>query len=152
MVVFDCFSFHPPHYKRQRGYSNNRNESCRGDDRTREEALRDIGKELELGQPLQAEYEHGCMGKLEGDSSSKKKLKFREVRNLSERKRRSKITEKFQQVQALLPQGSSEVGQASILDGALTFIKSTKLLLQILAKMSPENAKTIEQYYSCEFT
>lgn len=39
-----------------------RNESHRGEDgQTREEALRDIGKDLELGQPLQEDDDHDLL-------------------------------------------------------------------------------------------
>ncbi|XP_074343832.1 uncharacterized protein LOC141683045 [Apium graveolens] len=174
-----------------------------GDDWTRDEALQNIGKDLELGQPqleenptqvnedlqlfdsitplspaadslssgpqtndrkrkgivnqcecqsTEAENEHSCMAKQDGDSTSKKKEIVREARNLSERKRRGKISEQFQQLQelCLVPQGS-KASQASILEGAVTYMKSTKVLLEMLAKMSPDNAKAIAQFYACKF-
>ncbi|KAL8101991.1 hypothetical protein AgCh_033771 [Apium graveolens] len=182
-------------------------------DRTKEEALREIGKGLELGQPPvenertawwihqlisnqktathvdpdvllnrdyshpastddrqtndrkrkgkedqlqecedteEAEDEQTCIEKQEGNSSSNKKKAFREARNLSERERRGKITEMLQKIQELLPP-TNRVSEASILDGAITYMKSLKVLLEMLAKMSPENAKAIEQFYSCKF-
>ncbi|KAK1353268.1 hypothetical protein POM88_052403 [Heracleum sosnowskyi] len=167
------------------------NESYRGDDRIKEEALRDIGKDLILGQPqVENETTAWCIHQLnpknpthvdqdlllnrldsipplanplvsdishrETNDRKRKGIENQgECQNTelhqSHETRRSKITEKFQKLQELLSQGSNTASQASTQDGALTYIKSTTELLQMLAKMSPVNAKAIEQYYPRKF-